>query len=131
MRNASWENWLNLVLGAWLMIAPWVFPISMPVAGVRAAYVLSDSLAGAVLFGASVMALQQLTVSEEYVTLVAGLWTFFSPWILGFSNADVPFWTTLVVGAVAVLSSLFAIPAAREVEKRERGPGSRMEPPAA
>jgi hypothetical protein len=25
MKNASWENWINVVLGIWILLSPWIF----------------------------------------------------------------------------------------------------------
>ena len=66
-KDAPWENWVNVVLGIWIMLTPWILPIENE--SRRLIALVSDSLAGAILFGSAALALQELTTGEEWTSL--------------------------------------------------------------
>lgn len=121
MKTANWENWLDVVLGIWIMMVPWLFPLHVSPDGVRLAVLVSDSIAGAVIFGSAALALQELTSGEEWTNLVMGIWIFLSPWVLGYTADNVPFWNALIAGGLVAVSSAIALPIARHRGPREQG----------
>jgi hypothetical protein len=70
---------INLVLGASLMSAPWVFGFTSVEMAARNAW-----LSGALIGVAAIMALIAFAAWEEWVNLVLGLWVAISPWALSF-----------------------------------------------
>lgn len=45
----------------------------------------------------------------DWVSLLAGGWLFVSPWVLGYGSVAVAAWTAYVLGAVVVLTALWAL----------------------
>jgi hypothetical protein len=119
MKNATWENWLGVVAGIWIMLSPWVFP-GHGGGAASLARVLSESIAGAVIFAGAALALQDLDPSEEWAELVAGVWLFISPWALGYAGTGIPFWNATATGFVVALAAVLAMPAAREAYRRKQ-----------
>jgi hypothetical protein len=95
--NANhWQDWVNLVLGGWLFIAPWVLGYS----GLRAP-AWNSWIIGVVVAAISIAALIQFTEWEEWVNAVLGLWLLISPWVLGFAPSSTPaLWNHVVLGIV-------------------------------
>lgn len=87
---------INLLAGIWLFVSPWVY----------LAYRNSDSwnnwIVGAVIV---ILALIRLgdplgTRGVSVVNLLLGIWTFFSPWIYGYSGYTGRLINSLCVGVV-------------------------------
>ena len=66
---------VNLILGAFLFIAPWLFNYA------PGAESWNAWIAGAVIAALSVVALSAFAEWEEWLNLVVGLWVIVSPWV--------------------------------------------------
>src|SRR3954449_8244123 len=103
------ENWTNaklcdvanLILGAVLFFAPWIF-------GFDAGKVSENAyISGIVIVVLALAALAAFAIWEEWLNLIVGLWTLVSPWVLGFQGAKTAVAIHAVVGiAVAVLAAI-------------------------
>ena len=97
----AWEDWVDMVLGVWLVVSPWVLGFSD-----------SDPVAtrNALIVGIAIAALSAITflaysVIEEWVDVILGLWLIASPWILsGTGNGAVVADFAIVGALVAGLS---------------------------
>lgn len=123
MRDARWENWISLVVGVWVMLSPWVIPLHGE-DHLRMARLVSDSLAGAVIFGSAALALQDPQPRAEWIGFFAGIWLIAAPWVLGFSRESGPFWSGTISGALVWTASAFALPIAREIWRKEHPHGA-------
>jgi hypothetical protein len=111
--SRHWEDWLNMVLGAALVVAPTALGFAdLP----EASY--NSFVAGAALFGIALLALVQFELWEEWLNGAIGLWLIASPWILGFADHETAMWTHLAVGAAS------AILAAIELWEEHLHPGT-------
>jgi hypothetical protein len=92
---------VNLVLGAILFIAPWLFGFADHATAAWNAWIT-----GVVIVALAVAAIFAFAEWEEWVNLVVGLWVLVAPWILGFAANPVAMWSHVVVGlVVAALSA--------------------------
>lgn len=108
MKNADWENVVNLVLGVWLFVSPW----SVPHGAMTSAAVAADWnfwIVGIIVAVSAGMALQDIKPWEEWLDLVLGVWMFLSPWILGFSKHNALFINALIVGGIITVLSALAL----------------------
>ena len=80
-RRVSVLDMYKLVLGTFLLLAPWLFAFVYAPARVDA--VVSGMLVAAL----SAIALYCLTDWEEWAALALGLWVLLSPWLLRFPHA--------------------------------------------
>lgn len=118
--NARRENWIILVVGIWVMLSPWFFPLHGP-DSILYARLLSDSLTGAVVVGAAAMALQDLQPKSEWIGFVMGIWLITAPWALGYANESPALWNSTIAGAVIWTASVLALPIARENWRQSHG----------
>jgi hypothetical protein len=86
MSRARWRreailDVYNLVLGAFLFVAPWLFSFA------REAARVDDWVASAVAVTISLAALLAFAEWEEWIGLIVGLWVLASPWLFGFQHA--------------------------------------------
>ncbi len=95
-----WQDWLSVVFGAWLFVAPWVLGM------------IGDSMVASWnswILGVAVaaVALGSLRFPDlhytEWISVAFGAWLFVSPWILGFAGLTVAwnFWIFGVLIAAA------------------------------
>ncbi len=78
--NAKFCDVVNLILGAFLFVSPWIFGFD---AGTVSPNAYITGIAIAIL---AIAALAAFAVWEEWLNLIVGLWAFVSPWVLGFQG---------------------------------------------
>jgi hypothetical protein len=100
--QARTASGINILLGIWLIVSPWVFDY-----GGRAP-VLNSVYVGALI---SILAAFRLATLDRSaglsaINLILGLWTIASPWVCGYSANVGAVWDNLLLGiAVATLAS--------------------------
>ena len=105
-----WQDWLNLILGIWLFISPWLgFAVSTGAAW-------NSWIFGAVIAAVSAWALSAPQKWEEWVNFVIGAWLMMAPFVLVFSAEAAPTWNHLIVGAVVFIDALFGV--SRSIARR-------------
>jgi SPW repeat len=99
-RNERTCDVLNLILGAFLLISPWIVGFD---SGVQTQNAVICGLIIAVL---SIAALSAFFEWEEWLNLIVGLWVLVSPWVLGFTGtaaAQVHFIVGILVAVIAAV----------------------------
>jgi hypothetical protein len=90
----------NLILGAILMVSPWIFGFSDGAASTNA------FVSGVIIAVISIAALAAFAVWEEWLNMIMGLWVLISPWVLGFPSGTA-MQVHIVIGViVAILAAL-------------------------
>jgi hypothetical protein len=97
--TGRWQDWFNLVLGVWLILAPFVG------IGVAAwnSYVMG---AGVAVF--AFIAILRPQSWEEWVNLVLGVWLIAAPSVLGFTDQTAPMWNQIIVGVLVGADAVWA-----------------------
>jgi flagellar biosynthesis protein FliR len=105
----NWQDWLDMVLGLWLAVSPWILDFSE-----------SDPVAtrNAVIIGIAIAVLSALTflayhIAEEWIDVTLGLWLIVSTWVLSTSGDMVVVADFVIVGGVVLILSGYEIWAAR------------------
>lgn len=105
-KKTTWEDLVNLLLGAWLFIIPWSVSHSLPNLYMSAA-MWNFWIVGLVVFAVAALALQNIKPWKEWTNLAAGVWLLLSPWMFGYNTQPGLLWNSVIVGlAVSVLSGL-------------------------
>jgi hypothetical protein len=114
MRVASW---LNVVLGAWLMISPWVIGYAAGSA------VMEDVILGIAVLVVALWAIGSTATAPSRINIVLGVWILIAPWVIGYAGiATGAMWNDVVVG---ILVALVAVAAASARPVITAGPGTR------
>jgi putative effector of murein hydrolase LrgA (UPF0299 family) len=84
MEMKRWQDWVNLLLGLWILISP----VQLGFAPGQAeatwnAWVIGMGIITVFVVSGSVHA---KTVWQEVANLILGLWLMVSPWLLGFAT---------------------------------------------
>ena len=99
MRNMKhWQDPLNALVGAWLVLSPWAMGFEAQMAPTA-----SSVIVGLALIAASLGAMFVPRAWEEWSQAVLGLWMIASPWLLGFS-AQMDVMRVAVVSGIVVLA---------------------------
>ncbi|MDA8219362.1 MAG: SPW repeat protein [Dehalococcoidales bacterium] len=100
-----WQDWVNVLAGAWLFISPWVFGI------VAASVAWNFWVVGAVIFFITLWALYSpaLVISEWFNAAIA-VWLFVSPWVLGFAAGTPAIaWNAWAVAVVVFVMAVWVL----------------------
>jgi len=98
-----WQDWINLILGVWLFITPF---LGMDALNSMAAW--NGYIFGVIVAALSIWALAQPRAWEEWINLVVGVWLILAPFILGFSTNTTAMWNHIVVGVIIGADALWA-----------------------
>jgi hypothetical protein len=107
--SRQWQDAVNVVLGLWLIVSPWVLGYAMLTTPAWNAYVV-----GVVIAVAAVAALLAFHTWEEWVSVALGAWLVVSPWILGFVATTTALWNQIVVGVIVGGLALWSAVATRD-----------------
>jgi hypothetical protein len=114
-----WQDWVNLLLGIWLFVSPWIFGFSAD------AHSWNFWIIGVAFFVFGVAALNTRQLWEEWVNLVLGVWMIISPWVLGYSATAAARDDAVIVGIVVAALSIWVL----AERNRRMAMGARIEQP--
>ena len=103
-RLKHWQDPVNAVLGAWLILAPWVPGIRDDMTALG-----NMVIVGVLLLTAALGAIFLPMIWEEWTEIGLGLWLVVSPWILGFGANQVARASAIVTGLVILVLALWAM----------------------
>jgi SPW repeat-containing protein len=104
----AWEDWVDMVLGAWLAISPWILGFTDNGAATRNAVIIGIAIA--VLSGSTFLIYNAI---EEWIDAVLGIWLIVSPWVLSSSGDSAVTADFVIIGAVVAGLSGYEIWASR------------------
>jgi SPW repeat len=101
-----WQSWLNVIVGVWLFISPWVLGTTSDAATAWNAWII-----GAAIFVVALIALgatASAATVAPWVNVVLGVWLFISPWVLRYTDVSDGAVNAWVFGVVTVLVAVWA-----------------------
>lgn len=116
--NRHWTHGTDLLLGAWLVVSPWMPPLT-PVPGSTAG-MWSPGAAGLLLLATCWIASRRARTPLLWLSGLSGAWLTVSPWILHDAGPDVFRWNAVAAGTLVILLAAGAIKRADTKAKRAR-----------
>jgi hypothetical protein len=110
----EWQDAVNVVLGAWLVVSPWVLGYAAQQVPMMNAVVV-----GGIVALAAIGALYAFQAWEEWTNVALAVWLIVSPWLLGFSAMETARLNHIIVGALIGVLALWSA-------NIEHGPDGRM-----
>lgn len=99
----KWPSWINVILGVWLIIAPWALMYAHGTAATNSVVVGILVVIFALWAGAAYAG----THGPAWVNVILGIWTIISPWVLGFSAIQAATINGVIFGiAIVVLAAI-------------------------
>ncbi|MBT9524336.1 MAG: SPW repeat protein [Rhizobacter sp.] len=115
-----WQDPVNAVIGAWLVLSPWALGFQAEQVAMWNAIVVGVLLV-AVGLGATFVP----RAWEEWTEGVLGIWMILSPWVLAFANVQIAMINAVVVGVAVVGLALWVLMTDAEFKGQQRSPGMR------
>ncbi len=110
---ARWQDYVALLAGVVLALTPiWFTPNET--GGVWAMIVLGVVLAGSALWSLQAPG----AVASEWVHAILGVLMFVAPWVLSYANEAGAAWSSWIIGLVAVIVGLWALPVSTQAHKK-------------
>ncbi len=106
--SRHWQDVVNLVLGLWLIVSPWLFGYAAETAAAWNGWV-----PGIIVAVAAAAALAAFHEWEEWVNGLLGIWLIISPWITGYSAVTAAVWNHVIVGIITTVLAFWAAYEAR------------------
>jgi hypothetical protein len=100
---AVWASWINLLLGLWMIISPFVLRYT-----VSATAQWNGVVVGVLIAIAGLSATQSYSSAASWWNVIFGIWLFLSPWILQFGQLQNASTNDMIVGAAVVILGLIA-----------------------
>ena len=107
MQAKRWQDWVMLILGAWLFLSPFWMPGYASTQSVAAwnAYVL-----GVLVVIFAWWAIVSPRPWEEWVNLVLGIWLIIAPFVLAFNTSEPgATWNQIIVGVLIGADAIWAL----------------------
>jgi len=96
-----WQDWVLLLGGIWLFVAPWVLGTSSDTGSSSNAWTLGVLIAVTAWWALT----QPAAKSAAWLQALFGAWMIAAPWLIGFTGETAAAWNAWAVGAgVAVLA---------------------------
>jgi hypothetical protein len=99
-----WQDPVNAVLGAWLVLSPWALGFSGDTAALW-----NFVVAGVLLVATALGAIIVPRAWEEWTEIGLGLWVVVSPWIVGYSGIGAARADAILSGLVILTLALWAV----------------------
>ena len=113
-RWTRWQDWFNLVLGAWLFLSPWILA-SHTGSGAWDSWIFGVVVA-IVSIGAAAASASR---GVEWINVIFGVWIFIAPWILGFASRTMA-WDSWIIGAAIVILSFWGMGSTQQLQEATR-----------
>ncbi len=108
MHRHHWQDWTTCAIGLWLIVSPWLLPISATGIGGSYPAVGTFLVLGAVVLGLGTLALFEISVWKDWAGAALGLVLILSPWIFGFAGVDAALWNAVATGVLLAVISLWS-----------------------
>ncbi len=106
--GSKWQDWINLTLGVWLFVSPWVLQFGPDAVVTGPPRVAWNAWIVAIVIGVfSVAALIKTRPYAEWINLLAGGWLFCSPVLLGYVDQPMALWNAVSVGALSFVLAVW------------------------
>jgi hypothetical protein len=105
MTTRRWVDWVNVILGVWLIASPWLLTVAV---GDRPAGWSSWSV-GAGIVTLAFFAMYKPAVWGDAVGVMFGTWLIASPWMFGFASASAAATNAVIIGLLVIAYALWAM----------------------
>src|ERR1700741_1314839 len=110
MTIKHWQDVVNLILGLWMIAAPWALKFEAETNPMWNAVIVGVFIAAIALF-----AFFRVMAWQEWANVALGVWLVISPWIVGFSGLVAALWNAVIVGAVIAVLALWALATDKDI----------------
>lgn len=99
MKSVRWQDWMNVLLGFWLVVSPWEMEYSLN----KAATANACGVGVVLLLFNLISVARLLDQGQEIFNILLGVWLVLSPYFLSFTTEGEPAINAIVTGAMIVI----------------------------
>ncbi len=111
-----WQDAVSTVLGAWLVLSPWILGFQADTMAMASAVVL-----GAAMIVLGLAAIFAPRSWEEWVEFIVGLCAIAAPWALGFEALRTATFNSVIVGLIVAALALWVLLVDKDYSRWWRG----------
>jgi len=115
MKRRQWQDWVNVLIGVWVVLSPWALGFTEHETAAPVAWVIG---AAVVVFAGIGAYLHQAW--EEALNIVLGICLLGSPWALGFSDQSSITASAVISGLLVVAFGVLAMLREMDLKKWSR-----------
>jgi hypothetical protein len=104
-----WQDPVNALLGAWLILSPWAIGFAD-----QQVAMANFVAVGALLVAAALGAIFVPQAWEEWVEVALGVWLVASPWVLGFADTALAMQNAVLAGLMVTILALWVLATDKE-----------------
>jgi len=104
MKQQRWQDRTILLLGAYLVLAPF-----LGIGAIGGVAAVNSYLIGTAVVVVAFAAIARPEIWEEYTNLILGLWLIIAPFVLSFTTLTGPTWNQIIVGILISAASFDVI----------------------
>ncbi len=119
--RGKWASWVNLILGAWLIAAPF-----MLYSGVGSA-LGNDIVVGVLVVIFALVAIASRAAWASWINVALGVWEIIAPFALGYSGTTAAVTNDIIVGVAFIVFGLISALSARSAAVGTAGTGVRSD----
>jgi len=112
-RQVRTASGLNIMMGLWLLIAPWALGYTLVNAAVWNSVLIGIAVA---LVAVLRIAMPLRYEGVSWLNFALGVWLLFAPFLLGFADVGPAMWNSMVSGALILALSAWAATSGRAVD---------------
>ena len=112
MLKTRWQDWVELALGAWLLVSPWVLGFQGTEIAMWNAVILGGVIAVYAMFELGIP-----KAWEEWISMLLGAWLVVSPFALKFSAQHFASWDTIIVGVLTAVFAAWGLALGTQIQK--------------
>jgi hypothetical protein len=116
MKPKRWQNWVNVVLGAWLALSPWILGFAERRSAALTAWTLGTSI---VFFSAIGVYMHEAW--EEAITVILGMLLMGAPWAFNFAEHRAATTNVVVSGVLVAAFAIWSTLRAMDMSEIEEG----------
>ncbi len=103
----KWRNWLSAVIGAWLMMSPWVLGLHNQVQATNATLFVGLIQAVVSIWAALAVRLQSWKTWQNWVAFLCGAWFIVQPFLGHYELGQ--YYATIAAGLVTIFVNMWSL----------------------
>jgi SPW repeat len=116
----KWRNWLSAVLGAWLIVSPWVLGLDNQQQATSSTLIVGIIQVVVSVWAAISVSVQSWKTWQNWVAFACGLWFVFQPFLGHYEIGQ--YYTTVATGVVTLGINMWSL-----IDNREARIGRRVQ----
>ena len=122
MTTRRWVDWVNVILGVWLIVSAWVLVLN----ATEGAIAWSSWSAGCAIVALAAFSMYRASVGADALGIIIGIWLVASPWILRLRDQPSAATNAVIMGLLVIGYALWALLIDTRASKDQSDPSTAL-----